>query len=260
MLDQRQRDVLGLALLALGVFMGFVLYGPAAGGTAGAPATGSPSRSAGCSAGRGCSRRWRSRSPAERCCCAPCSRRCGRCAPVRSACSPSVTLALAAGTLGLSSGPGAGAGAWRSAFLQSHGGVVGEALYQLAHRLVQDVGVEILVVFLLLAGVILLTGASLASAIRATGSGLLDTTRMVAPGRRGTPGLRTRGGASPQAPEEELAPVSPPEPVHEQLIVRATHVEAPSRDWREQEAPAAADADGADAAGAGRRGRRRARG
>ena len=25
-LDQRQRDILGLALLALGVFMGFVLY------------------------------------------------------------------------------------------------------------------------------------------------------------------------------------------------------------------------------------------
>ena len=56
-------------------------------------------------------------------------------------------------------------------FLQAHGGVVGEALYQLTHRLVQNVGVDILVVFLLLAGVILLTGASLASALRATGSG-----------------------------------------------------------------------------------------
>ncbi len=57
--------------------------------------------------------------------------------------------------------------------------MAGEALYQLTHQLVQDVGVDILVVFLLLAGVILLTGASLASVIRATGSGLLDTTRMV---------------------------------------------------------------------------------
>src|SRR5271155_2436310 len=38
-LDQRQRDVLGLALVAAGVFMGFVLYGsggsPAPGGHAG---------------------------------------------------------------------------------------------------------------------------------------------------------------------------------------------------------------------------------
>src|SRR5258708_2876126 len=37
-LEQRQRDVLGLALVALGVFMGFVLYGsgsPAPGGRAG---------------------------------------------------------------------------------------------------------------------------------------------------------------------------------------------------------------------------------
>ena len=35
MLDQRQRDVLGLALVALGVFMGFVLYGGWDGGRAG---------------------------------------------------------------------------------------------------------------------------------------------------------------------------------------------------------------------------------
>jgi hypothetical protein len=37
-LEQRQRDILGLALAALGVFMGFVLYGsgsPAPGGHAG---------------------------------------------------------------------------------------------------------------------------------------------------------------------------------------------------------------------------------
>ena len=61
--------------------------------------------------------------------------------------------------------------AWASAHLQSHGGVVGEALYQLTHRLVQDVGVDILVVFLALTGVILLTGASIASVLRATGSG-----------------------------------------------------------------------------------------
>ncbi len=50
---------------------------------------------------------------------------------------------------------------------------------KLTHRLVQDVGVDILVVFLLLAGVILLTGASLGGALRATGSGLVDTTRMM---------------------------------------------------------------------------------
>ena len=65
-----------------------------------------------------------------------------------------MTLALAAGTLGLSSDAGRRAHRpWSSAHLQSHGGIVGEALYRLAHRLVQDVGVDILVVFLLLVGV-----------------------------------------------------------------------------------------------------------
>ncbi len=93
--------------------------------------------------------------------------------------SASITLALAAGTLGVSSGAGAKGASWTSAFLQAHGGVAGEALYQGSHRLVQSVGVDILVVFLFLVGVILLTGASLASAIRATGSGVADTTRML---------------------------------------------------------------------------------
>ncbi len=59
-----------------------------------------------------------------------------------------VTLALAAGTLGLSSGPADASQAWVSSHLQSHGGVLGQALYELSHRLVQDVGVNILVVFL----------------------------------------------------------------------------------------------------------------
>ena len=86
----------------------------------------------------------------------------------------SITLALAAGTLGVSSGVGASSRgtSWTSAFLQAHGGVAGEALYQAARRLVQSMGVNILVVFLFLAGITLLTGASLASAIRATGSGV----------------------------------------------------------------------------------------
>src|SRR5205807_7271131 len=95
-----------------------------------------------------------------------------------------ITLALAAGTLGVSSGPvGAhaahGAGPWSSSHMQSHGGAVGEALYQGTHRLVEGLGVDILVAFLFLVGVTLLTGASLATLIRVTGSGLLDTTRLV---------------------------------------------------------------------------------
>ncbi len=219
-LDQRQRDILGLGLLAAGVFMGFVLYGGWDGGRAGH----------GLAVGLG----WmlgRARVLA------PVALVIGGGAlllrPVLPALRPlrtgslclfaAVTLALAAGTLGVSSSPGPSTHSWASAHLQSHGGIVGEALYQLTHRLVQDVGVSILVVFLAIVGVILLTGASLASVIHATGSGLADTTRMVR-------GLGRAVSADAQAQEPE-APLHPPEPDPQELIVRATHVEAPSRDW-----------------------------
>ncbi len=92
-----------------------------------------------------------------------------------------VTLALAAGTLGVSSGTPADARSeqWSSAFLQSHGGILGQGLYWVSHRLVQTVGVDILVVFLLVVGVVLLTGLSLAVVVRATGNGLVDTSRVL---------------------------------------------------------------------------------
>ncbi len=234
-LDQRQRDVLGLALVAAGVFMGFVLYGDWNGGRAGH----------GLAVGLG----WmlgRARVLA------PVALVVGGGAlllrPVLPALRPlrtgalcvfaAVTLALAAGMFGLSERrrpmPGA---QWSSAHLQSHGGVLGEALYQLTHRLVQDVGVDILVIFLLLTGVILLTGASIASVIRATGSGVVDTTRMMrrlreresaAPPGRTSQDTADRGSESPH----ELIP---PEPNERELIVRATHVEAPSHDWADED-------------------------
>jgi DNA segregation ATPase FtsK/SpoIIIE, S-DNA-T family len=145
-----------------------------------------------------------------------------------------VTLALAAGTLGLSSGARSGGSAWSSRHLQSHGGVVGEALYRLVDPLAQDIGVGILVVFLLLAGTILLTGASLATVLRATGNGLLDTTRMVRRiGATGAAGPGPRRELLRDLPVEDA--IRPPDPDPRELIVRATHVEAPSRDWFDEE-------------------------
>jgi S-DNA-T family DNA segregation ATPase FtsK/SpoIIIE len=228
-LDQRQRDVLGLALSAAGIFMGFILYGGWNGGRAGhgiAVALGWTLGGARVLApvalvlGGGVAL-LRPVLPAVR--------------PLRTGaicvfCS--VTLALAAGTLGVSAGARAGH-IWGSAHLQSHGGVVGQALYELADRLVQNVGVNILVVFLMLAGVILLTGASLAGVLRATGNGLIDTTRMVrAIGERPQP-QRSHDPLLQLGADDSLAP---PEPTPQELIVRATHVEAPPLDWREQEA------------------------
>jgi S-DNA-T family DNA segregation ATPase FtsK/SpoIIIE len=243
-LDQHQRDVLGLGLVAAGVFMGFVLYGfggpPAPGGRAGHGLAVALGWAVGRARGLapvalvlgGGALLLRPVLPALR--------------PLRtgSVCLfASVTLALAAGTLGVSSGasPRTGESSWSSVFLQAHGGVVGEALYQGAQRLVQNVGVDILVVFLFLVGVVLLTGASLASAIRATGSGLIDTTRMVrrqvAMTERGQR-LADRGVGEGLPIPHEPADMYPPEPAPEELIVRATHVEGPSQDGRGSAGPA----------------------
>ncbi len=153
-----------------------------------------------------------------------------------------IVLALAAGTLGVSSGQGTPTSHWSSDYVQAHGGAAGQALYEVAHRLVQQVGVDILVVFLLVVGVILLTGASLAAALRATGSGMVDSTRML---KARVAADHVRGGdapgalvgdasraAAPDAVEERtpLETLLPPEPEPGKLVVRATHVEAPSLD------------------------------
>ncbi len=225
-LDQRGRDVLGLALVALGVFMGFVLYGGWDGGRAGhglAVALGWVLGKARVLAplalvGAGGMLLLEQSMPARR-------SLLGDPRTIGAVCLfGAATLALAAGTLGVSSGAAHGDAAWHSAYLQSHGGVVGEGVYQLAHKLVQDVGVDILVVFLLFVGATLITGASLGGALRATGSGVAETTRM----------MRARG-ARAQEPEEASADgdafgLHPPEPDTAELIVRATHVEGPAQE------------------------------
>ncbi len=224
-LDQRQRDVIGLALMAAGVFLGYVIYGGWDGGHVGH----------GVAVGLG----WALGGARLL---APVAIFAGGAAlllrPVLPAIRPlrtgsiclfaGVTLALAAGTLGVTSGAHTGHGAWSSSYLQAHGGLVGQALYEGSDRLVQSVGVEILVVFLLMTGVILLTGASLAGILRATGGAVADSTRIVR-------GLAEREQAPARASGRAIRP---PEPESGELIVRATHVEAPSRDWQDEDEPA----------------------
>jgi DNA segregation ATPase FtsK/SpoIIIE, S-DNA-T family len=214
-LDERQRDVLALALVALGIFMGFVLYLGWDGGHVGHGLAVALGWSVGRARGL-----------------APVALVVGGgamlMAPVLPALRPlrtgglclgaAIVLALAAGTLGVSAGTPAQGAHWSSAFLSSRGGALGELMYVTAHRLVQEVGVDILVVFLLIVGVILLTGASLAAALRATGSGMVDTTRM----------LRTLASTAETKMRSES--LHPPEPAPEDLIVRALPTEEPFRD------------------------------
>jgi S-DNA-T family DNA segregation ATPase FtsK/SpoIIIE len=256
-LDERSRELIGLALVALGVFMGFVLYGGWDGGGVGHGLDVAFGWALGKARvltplaiiGAGGMLLLRESLPFQRT--LPRDPR-----TIGALCLfAGVTLALAAGTLGVSSGPGSSATAWSSSHLQARGGAFGELLYRLAHHLVQDVGVDILVVFLLLVGVILITGASLGGTLRATGSGVVETTRMVR-------SLRAPASAEEEPPQEgefdldayaaALPGMYPPEPENGELVVRATHVEGPAQETAELDALAREDDDGQDGGGQAR--------
>ncbi len=154
-----------------------------------------------------------------------------------------LTLAMAAGTLGVGPGPTPAHAFWHAHALELRGGIVGQAQFWLASHLVSTLGAQILAVFLLSAGVILLTGATLSGMMRATGAGFERTTRMLAASasqraaagrdgaaRNGT--FRADRTAAPAAAGREPAQpfgdaLVPPEPDTDELVVRATHVEAP---------------------------------
>jgi DNA segregation ATPase FtsK/SpoIIIE, S-DNA-T family len=224
-LDQRRRDVLGLALVAVGVFLGFVLYTSSDGGSAGQRLSDALAIVVG--AVRygipvalvlgGGALLLRPVLPALR--------------PLRTGALclfSAVMLALAAGTFGLGPGGRPSGSDWHRQALQDRGGVVGQILFWAAHRLVSNVGADILAVFLFAAGLLLLTGASVATILRATGTGLVDTTRML---RERAPVSRAATGVGSV---RVRAPVTPPEPEAEELVVRATHVEAPSLDGEQR--------------------------
>ena len=223
-LDQRQRDVLGLALVAVGVFLGFVIYGGWDGGRVGH----------GVAVGLG----WalggaRLLAPValvaggRLCCCVRSCRRSARCGPARSACSPALRSRWppARSVSPPAPAPGTAPGARH---LQAHGGLVGQALYEARDRLVQSVGVEILVVFLLIAG------RDPADGRLARGRPARDRRRPLPTRTRIVRGLAEREQAPARASGRAIRPRSPTG----ELIVRATHVEAPSRDWQDEDEPA----------------------
>jgi S-DNA-T family DNA segregation ATPase FtsK/SpoIIIE len=146
----------------------------------------------------------------------------------------SLTLALAAGTLGLGPGAAHHAAYWQPSSMERRGGLLGQAELWVASHLLSTLGADILAVFLFIGGVILVTGAGVAGTIRATGLGVARTSQAL---RRSTEELAAtvaRPAAvaepAPVIPPPELAdeePLLPPEPDTSELVVRATHVEAP---------------------------------
>ncbi len=211
-LTQRHLDLLGLGLFAAGVFLAFPLYLKWDGGAGGAALVDGLSWLLGqvgyavpfALAATGAVLVLRPVLPAVR--------------PLRSAAVcllAALTLSYASGTFGLGGSPPRVA-SWEPAHFQARGGAVGEALQAGSTRLVGDVGTSILAVFLLSAGALLLTGASIAGVVRATGSGVADTTRVI---RRTAAPVLTRGGA----PGDPAGPpaLHPPEPDDSEPVVRS---------------------------------------
>ncbi len=227
-LEPHHVDLIGLGLVALGVFLAVVLYLDGAGGSVGA--------------GLGDGLRWllgrlayavpvllvgggialvaREAIPAPR--------------PLRTGAlclAAAVLLALAGGTLGLGPGAPPDHEIWSRAAFEARSGALGASLYWAASHLVSALGVHILAVFLLLAGLILLSGATVAGILRATRHGAAGAGRRL---RDGTEDLaRTAVRGAPDPPPERVLPAEPllpPEPDTQELVVRATHVEAPSLD------------------------------
>jgi S-DNA-T family DNA segregation ATPase FtsK/SpoIIIE len=169
-----------------------------------------------------------------------------------------LTLAVAAGTLGV--GPGATPTHlfWRPGAFEARGGIFGQAELWVSSHLVSTLGAQILSVFLLIVGVMLASGATAAGVLRATGTGVGRTTRVLARSGEQVAGSRrlqraaslgwwprfkhkhphqaaeaastgrgTVTGSAAGGQRERSQTLFPPEPDNDELVVRSTHVEAP---------------------------------
>jgi len=187
-LEQRHWDLFGMALVALAVFLAFLVYLGWDGGEAGSALVDGLRRLVGAVhyvvpvalLAAGAVLVMRPVLPTVR------PFRAGGACMFVAGC-----LGLAAGTLGLGG----------SEAVEDNGGLVGEGLYDLTSALLGDVGSHIVAVFLFLAGVLLLTGASVASVLKATGDSVTTTGRRL---RRGAEPVRT-AVTRRRSPREELA-------------------------------------------------------
>ena len=195
-LSQRQLDLIGLALIALGVFLATVLYFGWAGGKVGAGMADGLRFAFGAVAyivpvaviAAGAILVLRPVLPTTR-----------PFVPGALCLFAALTLALAAGTLGL--GPeGVRHGFWHQEFFEARGGGLGEAELWLTSTLLGMAGAHIVAIFLFLAAVLLLTGATIAGVVQ---------------------GLRRHVATTTTAIHRKASTLRPPDPGPEELVVRA---------------------------------------
>jgi DNA segregation ATPase FtsK/SpoIIIE, S-DNA-T family len=204
-LEQRHLDLIGLGLVAAGVFLAFPLYLGWEGGEAGQAIVDGLTWAVGRVAwatpvalvAAGALLVMRPALPAG-----VRPFRAGALCLLASAC-----LGLAVGTLGF--GPGEGTP------VAERGGHLGQVMADGATRLFSDVGAHILAIFLFCAALLLLTGATVAGILRATGEQVVETARTLRP-----PPRPRREGAfdDPDATQ----PLLPPDLDDEDVVIRPT--------------------------------------
>jgi len=138
-----------------------------------------------------------------------------------------LTLGLGGTMFGLGPAHPVRHGFFHPAYFRHHGGLVGDALYWATKTLSQDVGAHIVFVFLLLAGVLLLSGASVASVLRVTRTGIAASARRV---KRSTSEFAAVVAGHESSEYERGTEADGARPPDVEPRVRATHVEAPPLD------------------------------
>jgi DNA segregation ATPase FtsK/SpoIIIE, S-DNA-T family len=122
-------------------------------------------------------------------------------------------LAFAAGTLGLGPDRPVRHGYFEPRFYTTHGGAVGEALYWASTTLFQRLGAQILAVLMLLSGILLLSGMTIANLFANAGGAARrarDTTREMA--RTVRPGSEPPGWAEPEGDDIQITRANLTEP------------------------------------------------
>jgi len=230
-LEQRHWDLIGLGLVALAAFLAFVLYLGRAGGQLGDAGEDGLRFIFGAAAylvpvallGAGAVLVMRPALPTLR--------------PFRSGAvclALGLTLGLAAGSIGLGPGAAEHEPLLDPAYVGERGGALGELLLWTASTLFSSVGAHILFAFLMLGGILLLTGASIAGVLGATGRHVTATTERVRRSTAEMTSVLTREAPLPDGPDADAPYEGPPEPAGAEPVVHATHVEALALDAAER--------------------------
>jgi DNA segregation ATPase FtsK/SpoIIIE, S-DNA-T family len=204
-LEQRHLDLIGLGLVAVGVFLAFPLYAGWEGGEAGQAIVEGLTWGIGRVAwatpvalvAAGALLVMRPALPAG-----VRPFRAGALCLLGASC-----LGLAVGTLGF--GPGDGAP------VAQRGGHLGQVMADASTRLFSEVGAHILAIFLFLAALLLLTGATVAGVLRATSEQVVETARTLRPPPRPR---REEAFDDPDATQ----PLLPPDLDDEEVVIRPT--------------------------------------